>query len=69
MNGLIEMAAEATGREVPLRRSDWQKGDVRDTWADCSAAREELGFTPSVTLREAVEDAAAWYREEPGAGS
>ena len=68
MNGLIEMVAEATGREVPLRRSEWQKGDVRDTWADCAAAREELGFAPRVSLREALEEAAAWYREGPGAG-
>ena len=68
MNRLIEMVAEATGREVPVRRLEWSKGDVRDTWADCSAAREELGFVPRVSLRGAVEKAADWYRDEQGAG-
>ncbi|MBN1826786.1 MAG: GDP-mannose 4,6-dehydratase [Candidatus Eisenbacteria bacterium] len=68
MNRLIEIVAQTTGREVPVLRSDWQKGDVRDTWADCSAAREDLGFVPRVSLQEGVEKTAAWYREGPGAG-
>ena len=39
------------------------KGDVTDTWADTTRARDELGFKPRVGLEEGIRNEIAWYRE------
>lgn len=57
----IRTVEEITGSKIALKESGWQKGDVRDTWADCSLARNELGYRPSVALREGLEQLVKWY--------
>jgi UDP-glucose 4-epimerase len=47
-----------TGKKLRLSREPSQKGDMRDTYADTSRAREDLGYRPSVTLRQGL--AAEW---------
>ena len=39
-------------------------GDVRDSLADVSAAREAMGYDPHVGFREGLEKTVAWYRAE-----
>jgi nucleoside-diphosphate-sugar epimerase len=43
--------------ELPLRLDyeDAKPGDVRDTWGDIARASSELGYSPSVGLREGLE--------------
>jgi nucleoside-diphosphate-sugar epimerase len=48
-----------------------EKGDVTDTWADTTRARDALGFAPRVGLEEGIRDEVAWYRrhlENPEGG-
>jgi nucleoside-diphosphate-sugar epimerase len=40
-----------------------QKGDVRHTAADTSAARDLLAFKPRVATREGLEREVQWLRE------
>lgn len=40
-----------------------QPGDVQKTWADISKAKDELDFTPQVTIHTGVEKFIAWYRD------
>jgi UDP-glucuronate 4-epimerase len=40
-----------------------QVGDVRRTWSDTSAARDSLGFQPTVSLEEGIERFVEWLRE------
>ncbi len=68
LGDVIRMAEEITGRKVPLRRTAWEKGDVRDTWADCSSAKRELGYRPGVSFREGLERMVAWFREAAESG-
>ncbi|MFH1681441.1 MAG: NAD-dependent epimerase/dehydratase family protein [Candidatus Eisenbacteria bacterium] len=63
LNEMIRLVEEITGREVARRPADRQKGDVRDTWADCSAAERELGKVGATPVREALEKLVAWYLE------
>ncbi|HET8638574.1 MAG TPA: SDR family oxidoreductase [Acidobacteriaceae bacterium] len=44
-------------------------GDVRDSLADISAAREAFGYEPLVGFEEGLRRTVAWYREEYGASS
>jgi nucleoside-diphosphate-sugar epimerase len=39
-------------------------GDVRDSLADISAAREAMGYAPQVGFEEGLRRTVAWYREE-----
>ena len=39
-------------------------GNARDTAADTTRAREELGFAPSRTLAEGLAEQVAWHRNE-----
>ncbi|MFH1279700.1 MAG: NAD-dependent epimerase/dehydratase family protein [Candidatus Eisenbacteria bacterium] len=57
--GRIESIA---GREVKRRSVGWEKGDVRDTWADCSAAERELRYRPETGLDEGLRRMDAWFR-------
>jgi nucleoside-diphosphate-sugar epimerase len=41
-----------------------REGDVRDSLADISAAREALGYVPAVSFDEGLRRTVAWYRED-----
>jgi nucleoside-diphosphate-sugar epimerase len=43
-------------------------GDVRDSQADISKARELLGYTPLVSFEDGLDRTVAWYRESKMAG-
>jgi nucleoside-diphosphate-sugar epimerase len=40
-----------------------REGDVRDSLADISAARDALGYAPAVSFEEGLRRTVAWYRE------
>lgn len=39
-------------------------GDVRDSQADVSAAKEQIGFEPLVSFEEGLRRTATWYRDQ-----
>lgn len=51
---VLVLAAEVTGCQPQVRYHQAQPGDARDTWADTTLARESIGFTPAVSLREGL---------------
>jgi nucleoside-diphosphate-sugar epimerase len=50
VNSVLDRLARITGRTLDVRREDPQKGDMRDTFADTTRAREDLAFHPNYTL-------------------
>ena len=63
MIGLIEKACGRPAERVLL---PMQPGDVRDTFADISAIRRDLGFEPTTTIAEGVPRFVDWYRAYHG---
>jgi nucleoside-diphosphate-sugar epimerase len=57
---VFEMLTRVTGRELRIDRQAAQKGDMRDTYADTSAARADLGFAPSITLEDGLRAMYSW---------
>jgi UDP-glucose 4-epimerase len=55
--GLVELV---TGRPLHVVREGAQKGDMRDTFADTSRARAEIGFAPATSLADGLAAEAAW---------
>jgi nucleoside-diphosphate-sugar epimerase len=47
-----------------VKHMEAQAGDARDTYADCSAAARDLGYSPSWTLESGLSEEAEWIRRE-----
>jgi nucleoside-diphosphate-sugar epimerase len=54
VNELAERIGQLLGKPVERTHLPPRPGDVRRSWADVSAAREVLGFEPSVSLEEGL---------------
>lgn len=52
--------------EVPVEHVPERSGDIRDSLADISKAKELLGYTPEVDLRAGLRKAVPWYVEHWG---
>lgn len=60
MNQVLRLMAACTGREPRVERMPVQVGDMRDTYADTGAARDTLGFNPTVSLASGIEAEYEW---------
>ena len=60
MNDVLRIIERIAGRPLKVAREDAQKGDMRDTYADTSLARRDLGFCPKVPLDEGIHAEYRW---------
>jgi len=65
LNRVLDLIQEVTGRGLSVRREASQKGDMRDTFADTSAAAADLGFRSTVSLREGLGREWSWIQDIP----
>ena len=61
MRDLLSMVQVVTGRPVEVQTRAAQAGDVAVTGGDISAAKEVLGWTPSVGVQEGLTSQLAWH--------
>ena len=61
ITAVAEMIKERVGSASPIVLRDNRAGEVVQFVADVSAAREHLGYEPSVTIEEGLSKALAWY--------
>jgi UDP-glucose 4-epimerase len=54
VNQVADTIGRLLGKPVERRHSERRAGDIRDSWADISAARETLGYDPRVGLEEGL---------------
>jgi nucleoside-diphosphate-sugar epimerase len=62
LSHVLEILGEVTGTRPDIRVQAKQAGDVQDTWADLTRARELLGYVPAVSLHEGLAAEYAWMR-------
>ena len=65
INHVLEIIGRVSGRTLDIRREPTQKGDMRDTFADTSLAKADLGFAPQVSLEEGIEAEYRWLSSTP----
>ena len=65
VNQLFGMIERITGKPLNIRREPAQKGDMRDTFADTTLARQDLAFAPTVTLEEGLAAEYRWLASMP----
>ncbi len=65
INHVLDIIGGLLGRPLTVQREPAQKGDMRDTYADTSRARRDIGFAPSVTLEQGLEAEVRWLSSAP----
>ncbi len=63
LNELLRVMNGAIGTDLTPIYENVRAGDVRDSQADISKARELLGYAPLVGLEEGLQHTVAWCRE------
>jgi len=56
----------ALGLTAQIVLDEAQKGDVTDTWANCDALADLVGFRPTVSLSQGLPNFAAWFNDYHG---
>ena len=59
---VLRLIEQVTARRLQVDRDDAQKGDMRDTFADTSAAARDLGFRSTVPLAEGLTREWTWLQ-------
>jgi len=62
LNEVIKIMEKIIGIKAKLYFINSQKGDVQDTYADISKAKELLDYTPHVSLEEGLEREVEWIK-------
>jgi UDP-glucose 4-epimerase len=62
VNQVLDIIGRLVGRPLNIHREETQKGDMRDTFADTSRARADLGFAPEWTLEAGLAAECDWLR-------
>jgi UDP-N-acetylglucosamine/UDP-N-acetylgalactosamine 4-epimerase len=62
LNHLIDILKRLTGSQVqPLYREE-RSGDIRDSLADISKARKELGYEPAYKIADGLKHTLEWFQ-------
>ena len=62
---VLAIVERLVGRPLRIQHEPSQKGDMRDTYADTSLARADLGFVPAVSLEEGLDSEYQWLSTQP----
>jgi nucleoside-diphosphate-sugar epimerase len=62
LNEVLHVLEGVTARPLRIRRQEAQKGDMRDTFADTTSARRDLGFGSTVRLADGLAREWEWIR-------
>lgn len=63
LNDIYEDICNALGKKVDPIHDEPRKGDIRDSNADISKAREAFGYDPSYDFKAGIALAIDWYKE------
>jgi len=59
----IAILEDALGHKAKIDFQPIQRGDVKETYADITAAARDFGFAPKTTIDEGLPKLVAWYHE------
>jgi len=62
LDTMIATIERAVGKPALIERLPDQLGDVKQTWADITRSRDELGYEPKITFEDGIADFVGWLR-------
>ena len=69
LRAMIAAIGDALGKVPRIDRQPEQPGDVRQTYADVTKAKRELGYAPSTSFSQGLAHFVEWLRRDPGDAS
>jgi nucleoside-diphosphate-sugar epimerase len=63
LNGVLRALGKITGKTLETKYEPPRDGDIRDSLADISLAKEFLGYNPLVSFDDGLSRTFEWYRE------
>ena len=64
LNQTLELLRRIAGKRLQSRHEPPREGDIRDSQADISKAKQVLGYEPGVSFEEGLERTYAWYQQQ-----
>lgn len=62
LNQTMELFRRISGKQIAANHDAPREGDIRDSLADISRAKELLGYEPSVLFEDGLQRTYDWYR-------
>jgi len=62
LHNLITLIENGLNKKAKIKRLPEQPGDMKKTYADITKAKRELGYKPSFTLQDGINEFITWYR-------
>jgi UDP-glucose 4-epimerase len=66
LNQTVELLRKISGKPLEAKYDAPRDGDIRDSQADISQAREYLGYEPQVDFEEGLRRTLEWYHNVQG---
>jgi UDP-glucose 4-epimerase len=63
LNTLADLIMDSTGIHTTSLFEPVRSGDIHDSVADCSRARDAFGFTPQYTVKTGLDETVLWYKK------
>ena len=63
LNQTLQLLRSISGKQLQARYDPPRAGDIRDSQADITQAREVLGYSPTVGFEEGLGRTFQWYRQ------
>ena len=63
LNQTLQLFGAISGKFLQVQHEPAREGDIRDSQADISKAKEMLGYAPTVGFQEGLERTYAWYHQ------
>ena len=63
LNDVLRELGKISGKTLAAKYEPAREGDIRDSQADISQAKEFLGYEPQVTFEQGLARTFEWYRE------
>ena len=64
LNTLAHMIMEITGKTVPIRYDAPRDGDIHDSLADITKAKNMIHYAPEYTVKTGLEETIPWYMNQ-----
>jgi nucleoside-diphosphate-sugar epimerase len=61
LNDVVRLLQKIVGRKIPVKHEPPRAGDIRDSQADISLAKNLLGYSPIVLFEEGIKRTWEWY--------
>lgn len=69
LNQTLALLEKITGRLARAKHAEPREGDIRDSQADISLAKEAIGFHPRISFEEGLKRTWEWFRASQNAPS